>query len=219
MLRFDLRDFFPSVSAARVQAIFRTAGYPREVARLLTWLCTTRTPDEVVAEPRWRARHLPQGSPTSPALANLAAYRLDVRLQALAQKLGANYSRYADDLAFSGDQRLERAARRLQVLVGVIAAEEGFELHYRKSRFMRQGVRQQLAGVVVNARPNLRREVYDELKATLHNCLRLGPASQNRAGHADFRRHLRGRIAHVKMLHAERGAKLQAIFDRIVWPI
>ena len=165
----------------------------------------------------WRARHLPQGAPTSPALANLVAYRLDVRLHALAQKLGATYTRYADDLAFSGDQRLERAAKRLQVLVGVIAAEEGFELHFRKSRFMRQGVRQQLAGVVVNVRPNLKRKAYDELKATLYNCARQGPESQNRAGHADFRRHLAGRIAYVKMLHPERGAKLQALFERIVW--
>jgi hypothetical protein len=219
VLRFDLRDFFASVSAARVLAIFRTVGYPHEAARLLTGLCTTRTPDEVPAEPRWRRRHLPQGAPTSPALANLAAYRLDVRLHALAQKLGAGYTRYADDLAFSGDSRLERAAKRVQELAAVIAAEEGFELHFRKSRFMRQGVRQQLAGVVVNARPNLQRGVYDVLKATLHNCVHHGPAAQNRAGHADFRRHLQGRIAHAKMLHPDRGAKLQAMFDRIIWPI
>jgi hypothetical protein len=219
VLRFDLRDFFTSVSAARVQAIFRTVGYPPDAACLLTGLCTTRTPDEVPAEPRWRQRHLPQGAPTSPALANLAAYRLDVRLHALAQKLDASYTRYADDLAFSGDQKLERAAKRVQVLVALIAAEEGFELHFHKSRFMRQSLRQQLAGVVVNARPNLRRGVYDLLKATLHNCVRHGPEAQNRAGHADFRRHLHGRIAHVKMLHPERGAKLQALFNRIVWPL
>jgi RNA-directed DNA polymerase len=220
VLHFDLRDFFTSVSAARVRAIFRTAGHPGEVAHLLAGLCTTRTPEEVGPPgPRWRLRHLPQGAPTSPALANLAAYRLDLRLQALAQALGANYTRYADDLAFSGAQRLERAAKRIQVLVAVIAAEEGFELHFRKSRFMRQAVRQQLAGVVVNVHPNLRREIYDELKATLHNCVRNGPVSENRAGHADFRRHLLGRIAHVKMLHPPRGAKLQALFDRIIWPM
>ena len=218
VLRFDLRDFFTSVSAARVLAIFRTVGYPHGVTRLLAALCTTRTPKEVPAEPRWRTRHLPQGAPTSPALANLAAYRLDVRLQALAEKLGASYTRYADDLAFSGDHRLERAARRIHVLVAAIAAEEGFELHFHKSRFMRTSVRQQLAGVVVNSRPNLRRDNFDVLKATLHNCVRHGPASQNRTGHADFRRHLQGRIAHAKMLHPERGAKLQVLFDRIDWP-
>ena len=218
MLRFDLRDFFTSVSAAHVRAIFRAAGYPLPTAKLLTGLCTTRTPDDITpVEPRWRARHLPQGAPTSPALANLAAYRLDVRLHALAQKLGAHYTRYADDLAFSGDSRLERSAERVQTLIAVIAVEEGFELNFRKTRFMRQGVRQQLAGVVVNVRPNVRRIDYDALKAILHNCVRHGPASQNRAQHADFRRHLQGRIAHVRALNAGRGAKLHAIFARIEW--
>ncbi len=218
VLRFDVRDFFASVPAARVHAIFRTAGYPLKVARLLTGLCTTGTPAEVSADFPWRRRHLPQGAPTSPALANLAAYRLDVRLLALAQKLEASYTRYADDLAFSGGGRLERAARRLQVLVGIIAAEEGFQLHFRKSRFMRRGVCQQLAGVVVNERPNIRRAVFDELKAILHNCVRHGPATQNRAGHTDFRRHLLGRIAHAKLLHPQHGAKLEALFERIAWP-
>jgi RNA-directed DNA polymerase len=219
VLRFDLRDFFTCVSAARVRGIFRTAGYPPEVAELLTGLCTTATPSDVSPDdPRRGVRHLPQGAPTSPALANLAAYRLDIRLHALARKLDATYTRYADDLAFSGGYRLSRAAGRIQEIVALIAGEEGFELHFRKSRFMRQGVCQQLAGVVVNVRPNLRRKVYDELKATLYNCIRHGPASQNHKDHADFRRHLQGRIAHAKLLHAVRGMKLQSLFEQIVWP-
>jgi RNA-directed DNA polymerase len=232
VLCFDLRHFFPSVTASRVHALFRTAGYPVEVARLLTGLATNVVPDEVWrdvprAEPtpaaweerqRYRAPHLPQGAPTSPALANLCAYRLDCRLHGLARSLGAVYTRYADDLAFSGAEELERRARRFQVHVCRIALEEGFEVHTRKSRFMRQGVRQQLVGVVVNAHPNLRRDEYDRLKATLHNCVRFGPASQNRAGHADFRAHLLGRVAHLTMLNAARGRRLQALLERIQWP-
>jgi RNA-directed DNA polymerase len=218
VLRFDLREFFASVRVSRIRAIFRTAGYPRAVADLLSALCTTRTPDDVTTvEPRWRIRHLPQGGSTSPALANLAAYRLDLRLHALAQTLGARYTRYADDIAFSGDVRLERAAQRLQTLVAIIADEEGFELNFRKSRFMRQGVRQQIAGVVVNVRPNVRRATFDELKAILHNCVRHGPATQNRDSHADFRSVLLGRIGHVQTLNRARGEKLRAIFERIDW--
>jgi hypothetical protein len=82
---------------------------------------------------------------------------------------------------------------------------------------MRRGVRQQLAGLVVNVRPNVRRADYDRLKATLTNCLRHGPASQNRAGCEDFRAHLLGRIAHIAHVHAERGSKLRLMFDRIDW--
>ena len=229
VLRFDLRDFFPAVRASRVHAFFRVAGYPEEVARLLTGLCTSRIPSEVWnqrPEPRecdaalgdrLRGPHLPQGAPTSPALANLCAFRLDVRLHGLGQAIDAKYTRYADDLAFSGGELLERAARRLQVAIAVIAAEEGFDVHFQKSRFMRQGVCQQLAGIVVNERPNVRRGQFDELKAILTNCIRYGPIAQNRAAHVDFRNYLLGRIAHVQMIHPARGAKLRTLFDRIAW--
>lgn len=217
VLRFDLRDFFPAVTGAKVSAIFRTAGSPPAIARLLTGLCTTRTPREVTDDDFLRRRHLPQGAPTSPALANLAAFRLDLRLAGLAQRFGATYTRYADDLAFSGDYSLERGVRRFRILVAGIAAEEGFELNHVKSRCMRRGVRQQLGGIVVNVRPNLRRENFDELKAILHNCIRHGPAGQNRDGHADFRQHLLGRIAYATMLHEDRGARLRKMFRSIVW--
>jgi hypothetical protein len=193
------------------------------VARLLTGLCTNVVPGEVRdAVPRagglpYAAAHLPQGAPTSPALANLCAYRLDCRLAALAASLGARYTRYADDLSFSGGDELERGARRFQVLVCRVALEEGFEVHTRKSRFMRRGVRQQLAGVVVNERPNVKRADYDALKAILCNCARHGPTSQNRDGRPDFRNYLLGRIAYVGLIHPARGAKLRALFGRIAW--
>jgi hypothetical protein len=139
-------------------------------------------------------------------------------LTALAQAFRADYTRYADDLAFSGDDRLARSARRFQVLVGVVAAEEGFDLYYRKSRFMRRGVRQQLAGVVVNEHPNIRRAEYDRLKAILTNCVRHGPASQDREARSDFRAYLLGKIGFVAMLNPARGAKLRQLFDAIDWP-
>jgi hypothetical protein len=223
VLRFDLRDFFPAIRASRVHALFAAAGYPAPVARLLTGLCTNAAPVEVRgagARPEalaYAAPHLPQGAPTSPALANLCAYRLDCRLAALAESLGARYTRYADDLAFSGGEEFERGTRRFQVLVCRVALEEGFEVHTRKSRFMRQGVRQQLAGVVVNAHANVKRGDYDRLKAILCNCARHGPVSQNREARADFRGHLLGRIAYVGLLNPARGAKLRRLFQRIAW--
>lgn len=229
VVRFDLRDFFPSIHAGRIHALFHVLGYPREVARILTRLCTHETPASVwesapdgtpdaACRARLEQRHLPQGAPTSPALANLCTYRLDCRLAGLAHALGAAYTRYADDLTLSGGSGLAQNSRRLHVLVCRIALEEGFEVNPRKTRFQRQGVRQQVAGVVVNARPNVRRADYDRLKATLHNCLRHGPASQNREKHQDFRRHLLGKIAHLAHLHSEHGKKVRSLFDRIQWP-
>jgi RNA-directed DNA polymerase len=189
----------------------------------LAGLCTNSVPPDVLADGGRAATvyarpHLPQGAPTSPALANLCAFRLDCRLAALARSADARYTRYADDLAFSGGEELERSARRFQILVCRVALEEGFEVNPRKSRFMRPGVRQHLAGVVVNVRPNVGRAEYDRLKATLTNCLRHGPDSQNRDRHADFRASLAGRITHVARLNAARGGKLRRLFDRIPWP-
>ncbi|AIO30695.1 reverse transcriptase family protein [Burkholderia cenocepacia] len=229
VIRFDLADFFVSVRAARVHALFDTLGYPAEVARVLTALCTNRVPSarlfaadlrdrfDWTSRQRYRNRHLPQGAPTSPALANLCAFRFDMRLAALARSLGATYTRYADDLAFSGGPALARAIDRLQVRVAAIAFDEGFALQLRKTRVMRRGARQQLAGVVVNRHPNLARDEFDRLKAILTNCVRHGPASQNRGAHADFRAHLAGRVAHAAALNAARGAKLRALFERIAW--
>lgn len=223
ILRMDLRDFFASVTASRVHALFRKLGYPSEVARLLTRLCTNVTPATILDElPHGRHRrfseaHLPQGAPTSPCLANLCAFHLDCRLSGLTGKLGGAYTRYADDLAISGCAALPLSYRRLQVLVCRIALEEGFEVQTRKTRVLRRGVRQQLAGVVVNIHPNVKREEYDRLKAILHNCVLHGPASQNHEGVPDFRAHLLGRIAHVTHLNAKRGRKLLQFFGQIDW--
>lgn len=225
VVRMDLKDFFPSIQHARVHALFEKLGYPPGVAGTLARICVNRTPSGVFMGQQlaWSERqalkspHLPQGSPCSPALANLCAYRLDMRLEALAQSLGANYSRYADDLAFSGGREFERAAGRFHIQVAAIALEEGFRINTRKTRLMREGVRQQVTGIVVNAHPNFGRGEYDRLKATLTNCVRHGPATQNRDNHADFRAYLAGRISYVKMVNAGRAGRLQRLMDAIAW--
>jgi hypothetical protein len=230
VLRFDLVDFFPSVSSARVFRIFRTLGYPIAAAQLLTGLCTTRLPADVwearpgagagsdfLARQRLITRHLPQGAPTSPALANLAAHRLDRRLAGLAMAAGATYTRYADDLTFSGDEGLARSLKRLETHIAVIVHEEGFALNHRKTRAMRAGVRQHVTGVVVNVRPNISRSEFDRIKAILTNCVRHGPASQNRQGVADFRAHLAGKVAHISSIHPQRAERLWSLFRRIRW--
>lgn len=235
VLRMDLRDFFPSFPASRVQSFFRTAGYPETVADRLGALCTTSTPRDIWTRAAfgedplhlWEGRgetrafytrrHLPQGAPTSPALANVCAYRLDCRLAGLAESAGAVYTRYADDLAFSGDERFAARAGRFSLHVAAIAEEEGFNVNHRKTRIMRQAVRQHLAGLVVNRSLNLRRADFDRLKATLVNCVRHGPASQNREGHEDFQMHLRGRISFAAMINPAKALRLEEIFSRIQW--
>jgi hypothetical protein len=207
----DLFDFFPSIPAVRVQALFRTMGYPETVADLMGGICTNAIRGNV--PDIYRRPHLPQGAPTSPALANACAWRMDCRLAGLARSLEAEYTRYADDLAFSGDVDFDHVS----TYIAAIVQEEGFTVHHRKTRVMRQGVRQRLAGLVANEKVNVIRADFDLLKATLTNCVRLGPASQNREGHSDFRSHLEGRVGFVESINPKKGLRLREISGQIVW--
>lgn len=233
-MRLDLADFFASIPARRVFGIFRAAGYPESVAHTLTALTTN-----VVARSAWQALarpadphqvgahhrlgrqlatpHLPQGAPSSPSLANLAAFGLDRRLSGLAAAFELIYTRYADDLTWSGSQRPLRNASRLRHVIEAIAREEGFAINHRKSMLATRAGRQRVCGIVVNERPNPPRVEYDLLKAILHNATVHGPEGENRAATPAFRTHLLGRIAWVQSLHPQRGERLRRKFAQIHW--
>jgi len=224
VVKWDLANFYPSVRFNRVVAIFRSLGYSREAAVWLASLTTStlpmERPTELFGVSDWDVRpylgrHLPQGAPTSPALANLSAYSLDVRLSGLARKFGGTYTRYADDLTISGDERFARTLRTLIPLVQQVIRRERFRVHPTKRKVLRSGQRQVVAGVVVNEKPNVARDEFDRLKAILRNAIKHRPASQHRDRHPAFAEHLRGRIAHVAMLNPARGAKLARLYDRI----
>ncbi len=232
LLRMDLADFFPSVSGARVQALFRTLGYPESVADVLGGLCTNTTPAGVFARKRWPSihaddlrdaqrlcarPHLPQGAPTSPSLANLCAFRLDCRLTGLADWAGAAYSRYADDLAFSGGADVARRIDRYAAQIGAIASDEGWHVQHHKTRVMPRSVQQRLTGLVVNTRVNCARRDTDTLRAILTNSVRHGAASQNHERRPDFRAYLMGRIGWVRSVNPLKAERLQQLFDRIDW--
>lgn len=231
VLRMDLADFFPSLPRWRARAIFMTAGYPEPVATLLANLCVNTTPTQVLLEcpaalgigqrwslkKRYQTPHLTQGSPASPALSNLCAYRLDLRLSGLAKAAGVNYTRYADDLVFSGGGDFARHAERFHHQVLTIAIAEGFEPHLRKTRFMPRSTAQRAAGILLNEKPNTSRKEYEVLKAILHHCTTQGPESQNRADHPEFQAHLAGRIAHIRQVNPARGEKLASLFQLIDW--
>jgi hypothetical protein len=231
VVSLDLTTFFTRVTAPRIYGVFRQSGFPEAVAHVLTGLCTNSVPPRVIAamppggdaDERFALRqalatnHLPQGAPSSPMLANLAIRRLDSRLAGWAHSVAATYTRYADDLVFSGDRDL--AARPDAFVRGVqrIVRDEGHTINLRKTRVRRSGVRQTVTGIVVNERTNISRHDYDLLKAMLHNCAAHGPERQNRGGHRDFRAHLLGRIAWVETLNPLRGEALRKKFALIHW--
>ena len=206
VVRVDLEDFFPTVHYRRVVGLFQAHGYGFEVASLLAGLTTHRPklPDGTVVWPGV----LPQGAPTSPAIANLVCRRMDARLTALAKKAGGTYTRYADDLSFSFKAPPERMGRFLW-WVNAILQQEGFAENAPKRRVMRQGLRQRVTGLTVNQRVSIPREERRRFKAILANCRKHGVASQAR-GREDFAGWLRGYAAYVRMVHPELGARWQA---------
>ncbi|MEO1281163.1 MAG: reverse transcriptase family protein [Pseudomonadota bacterium] len=230
VISLDLQNFFVSTPLRRVHGIFRSLGYPHLTARALTGLVSTATPDRVFNRPDaggahavhvrrdHAARHLPQGAPTSPALANLAARQLDVRLTGLVDAFAARYTRYADDLTFSGDAAFARRSGPFIRLVEEIVEDAGYRLNASKTRVLPRSMQQRVTGAVVNDHVNVARKDYDRLKAILHNCIRNGPHDQNRDGVADFRAHLDGRVMWVEQVNPQRGAKLRMLFNGISWP-
>lgn len=224
LFKIDLENFYGNIGLGRVVAIFRTVGFSRDVAMWLAYLTTSlppydlRAPDRIVTYgSAWSRRHLPQGAPTSPAIANLSAYGLDVRLHGLAKKYKAKYTRYADDLTFSGPRGFAAALRQFIPLSESIISSERFVVNKAKRRVLRPNQRMTVTGIVVNEHVNMSRREYDQLKATIHNCLRHGPASQNRQNHPDFEAHLRGRIEYLRQLNPERGERLLGKFNEIRW--
>jgi RNA-directed DNA polymerase len=134
VLNVDIKQFFPSITIGQVKTIFHSLGYGAEVANMLAELCCL---DDRV----------PQGAPTSPALANLVLRDLDKSLSKLAFTAGHKYSRYADDLTFSSPNRIE-----VEFLEAVQAAVEleGFKLKPEKTRFSGMEGRMEVTGVVIN---------------------------------------------------------------------
>lgn len=224
VVKLDLENFYTTVSHSRVVAIFRSLGYSREAAIWLTGLTTAAIPPGLEAPNNdlyilnaYRGRHLPQGAPTSPTLANLSAFSLDLRLSGLARTYRAQYTRYADDLTFSGPQKFLDGLQTFLQLVSKIIKAERFRLHPSKRHVLRNNQQQKVTGVVVNSRVNVDRSDFDRLKALLHNCLTRGVSTQNHEQHADFSQHVLGRIGHVKLLNPERGERLLAMYRQVDW--
>lgn len=159
VLNVDIRQFFPSIKIDQVCEIFQSLGYKDDVSEMLSELCCL---DGCV----------PQGAPTSPAIANLVLRELDEELTLLANEADHKYSRYADDLTFSSQVWIDEAF--LQTIKASVE-NAGFELKPEKTRFSGFGGRMEVTGVVINEQPQPTRTWRKRTRATLHN---LGVASR-----------------------------------------
>lgn len=157
IVKMDIRDFFPSTTEKRVRTFFRDLGWSKEAAEVLTRITTHRGA-------------LPQGAPTSPRLANLVNFRMDARLNGLASKYNAVYTRYADDITFSLASENAAALDAFSASTRRILGDFGYSVHRRKKRSVRRRTHQQqrVCGLVVNEKVALPRDLRRRLRAIEH---------------------------------------------------
>ncbi len=211
VINMDLEGFFPGITFPRVRRFFARLGYSPSVATILALLCTECPRRSVTfsGEPFLVAtgpRGLPQGACTSPAISNQIARRLDLRLQGLATKMDLTYTRYADDITFSGGENLQNRIGYVMARIRHIASDEGFTVNEKKSRVLRQSTAQSVTGLIVNDKPSISRQKLRRIRSILHHAQTEGVESQNREGHPNFRAWLEGSIAFISMTRPELGA-------------
>jgi retron-type reverse transcriptase len=214
VVKFDLKDFFPTMHYFRVMGLFASMGYPtgncmfgtddesNQIAPVLARLCCyTSRPDQ------WGSATLPQGAPTSPAISNLVCRRLDARLEGLAKRNGGVYTRYADDLTFSFKTAEGLKLGRFRWWVDQVCQQEGFTINQDKFRVIRDSQRQVVTGIVVNEALRIPRERRRLYRAMLHNCEKNGVDAEAR-GNPRFKQYLRGFAAYLNMVQPNEGAAL-----------
>jgi len=220
VINLDLKDFFPTLTYARVKGLFEAMGYAEAVAIPLALVCTEPVVDEMSLDgERYFVangpRLLPQGAPTSPAITNLICRKLDRRLFGLAQKLSFTYSRYADDLTFSvSGEGARKIGTLLKAVHGIVAAE-GFNVHPDKTRVMRSSGRQEVTGLTVNERVAVPRDLLRRFRAVLQQVEKHGPEGKHFGPGKNVVNSLLGFGHFVAMVDPEGGRPLLQRAERI----
>lgn len=134
----DLKDFFPSIKTNSVEQIFKSLGYSDLISNLLAKLCT-------------KDNSLPQGAPTSPYISNLYFLPADNQISEFCKVHSIRYTRYADDLTFSGDFDENSVLN----FVSDVVKKLDLVIHPEKVKLMTPNQRQTVTGIVVNQKPQV----------------------------------------------------------------
>ena len=215
----DLIDFFPSINFGRVRGMFISKPYnlPPNVSTVLAQLCC-------------HENHIPQGAPTSPIISNMICARLDGDLMKLAKKCNCFYSRYADDITFSTTlgnfpERIAKVVKSEDIiqieagrqLQGIID-NNGFAINKEKVRLQFQSKRQEVTGLKVNEKPNVKRSLIRQIRAMLHAWEKYGLENAEKDFHnrhnskqrnpdrhpPSFKKVVEGKINFIKMVKSEK---------------
>ena len=203
VMNLDIKDFFPSITYIQIYNLFIKFGYTRHLSMVFTGLCTYKN-------------ILPQGAPTSPFISNLICKRLDSRLDHLAKKVDATYSRYADDITFSGNKNITKYLS----LIKRVITDETFKVNEKKVRVQFKYHQQMVTGIVVNEKLSvptktkkyIRQQIYFSKKFGVKDNLR----KQN-INKTNYREHLYGLAYFIKMVESDYGNELLRDLSEIDW--
>lgn len=220
VINFDLKDFFPSISYKRVKGLFQSFGYSEAVATIFALICTAAEVETVELDGKTYyvaidERHLPQGSPASPAITNLLCRRLDRRLQEMSKNLGFIYSRYADDLTFSASGESLRYICNILKRAESIVTHEGFTINPEKTRILRDSRQQEVTGIVVNEKLNIAKKTLKQFRATLYQIEKDGLEGKVWGNSNDILAAITGFANFVAMVNPEKGTEFKEQVQRI----
>lgn len=232
----DLKDFFPSIPMRRVKAClmlppFNLTGEREPIAYRLANLCChpISSGEGETAGNAELPSVLPQGAPTSPTLTNIIAFKLDRRLNGLAKKHKATYSRYADDITFSSSANLFQPGGEFDVELQRIIADQNFTINPAKTRLQKEGHRQEVTGLVVNSKPNVHRRYIKQLRNWLYLWETYGYEKAQRLFMADYmgdkghvKKHkprienvIGGKLDYLKMIKGQDDTQYKVLFNKL----
>lgn len=197
VVSLDIGDFFPSVTNGHVFSVWRCSlRYSPRLSSLLTKLTTYEG-------------HLPQGAPTSTALANLALDRADAKIRRLCVEKGLTFSRFVDDVSFGGAE-----ARSIINDVVLILRQAGFRVPHRKMKIMPSSKPQLVTGIQINNRPNLPREKRKRIRAQIH-LIKRKKVDPEQLG--TIEKSVRGRIANLQSISPGTAKAFHSLLESAIY--
>lgn len=202
ILNIDIKDFFPTISEARVQGLLDSIGIDAEVAAIIARICCNDG-------------CLPQGAPTSPLISNMICFRLDRSLMAFAREHRLLYTRYADDITLSSFQPPTALFEGSRPDSGKLAPEQlssdlrdvfqanGFDINSEKIHYADRHSRRMVTGLKINEDLNVDRKFVRNIRATLYKIEKIGADDAQkelaaRAGKSlSIQAHVQGRISWI----------------------
>ncbi|WP_374174218.1 reverse transcriptase family protein [Flavobacterium tructae] len=234
ILKVDLLKFYDTITENRIFGVFKNMGYVENLAYSLAKITTAKHRDSY-----WNSFDddskeklsdlistkpsiLPQGAPTSPALANIVATRMDIRFQKLSTKMNFNYSRYADDLTFSVNSNGKLPTLKI---IKEIISDEGFYTNNDKVKYMKKGCPQYVTGLTTTNAVNVSKKYRKIISDHIFYCRKYGVENhlavnvKDFAGYNSLKFHdwLYGHLCFIKSINEKANSRLLEDFNKINW--